>query len=352
MRNREGTAGDQQIRRAPEKNGTIIFPPIVAPPQAPFVGTGPPGALPIPPPPSNAPPISLRLPHLPPRPVGTRGPKNGHRSEPITQETVGVPGLYRLPDVPNPCAPTFQGVPFQSYNMQLFGQALLDEISTIVSRTVESAMVRLREEIAQSITLIERDFTPRNEFKLLSSRVEHLPDAIVELRTTVGMNQSNREITDHEDSLRRYYTVESKHYRHRRPAFDNMGTDLEPGIQELRHADPRFQRLVSYGTYRLRYQRNMDVFMSKEKSFAGHETIEVLCWSTSYVRACHQENLPEGIALKLASMWLAGSALTQWKLYSASLRTMLACIIRGLTGNARMVRSSLPLPQTHGSRNT
>ena len=55
--------------------------------------------------------------------------------------------------------------------------------------------------------------------------------------------------------------------------------------------------------------------MSKEKSFTGHEPIEVLRWLTSYFRACRQENLPEDIALKLESAWLTGSALTQWELY-------------------------------------
>ncbi len=67
--------------------------------------------------------------------------------------------------------------------------------------------------------------------------------------------------------------------------------------------------------YAGRFQRNLDVSISKEVSFAGHEPIEILRWFNSYVRACLQENVLEGIAMNLASNWLTGPALTQWELY-------------------------------------
>ena len=118
--NRECTAGSHPGQTPDQKRNTIS-PPICPPSQQPFFGLGLLGPLRIPPPSSYASPISLRLLNLSPQAVGTGLPQNGPRSAPITQKSVGVPGIDSMPGVSSPCVPTSQGVPYQSYNMQQFG---------------------------------------------------------------------------------------------------------------------------------------------------------------------------------------------------------------------------------------
>ncbi len=71
--------------------------------------------------------------------------------------------------------------------MRQFQEPLLGPVSNVVSRTIETAMTRVHGEISRSISRIEQEFTPRNEFDLLASRVEHLTDSMAELRTSVSM---------------------------------------------------------------------------------------------------------------------------------------------------------------------